>query len=278
MEAALAWYDDERANIVMATRQAAAAGLHEVAYRLPPTMFPLFNRRSNWTDCVTTHRVAAESASKTGDRLGEAWALNQLGFALVKLSDPEAFAHLERALAVRQEFGDTRGEAHTAIALGEGHLRMHGPGEDALRYLQHAADLLRPMGASPLLGTAVNNLGEVYYGLGDLNSAAECYAESCDILREIGGYGVGHALHNLGRVYLDLSRIDDARSCFKEAVRAHRDSGDLFGEAFALKHLGQVHAATDDIAEARSAWTSALTIFEQINESVEAADLIAALS
>ncbi len=84
MEAALAWYDDERANIVAATRQAAAVGLHEVAWRLPPTLWPLFNRRNNWADCVTTHRVAAESASKVGDRLGEAWALNTLGFTLVQ--------------------------------------------------------------------------------------------------------------------------------------------------------------------------------------------------
>src|ERR1700733_12220609 len=108
METALAWYDEERANIVAATRQAAAADLHEVACRLPPTLFPLFNRRSNWADCVTTQRVAAESASKTGDGLGEAWALNQLGYALVGLRDPEAFGHLERALAIRQRFGDTR--------------------------------------------------------------------------------------------------------------------------------------------------------------------------
>ncbi len=86
MEAALAWYDDERDNIVAATRQAAAVGLHEVASRLPSTLFPMFNRRNNWADCVTVHRVAAESASKTGDRLVEAWALNQIGFALVRLA------------------------------------------------------------------------------------------------------------------------------------------------------------------------------------------------
>ena len=53
-EAALDWFDDERANIVAATRQAAAAGLHDVAGRLPPTLFPLFSRRNNWADCVTT--------------------------------------------------------------------------------------------------------------------------------------------------------------------------------------------------------------------------------
>jgi hypothetical protein len=101
---------------VAATRQAAVAGLHEVASRLPPTLFPLFNRRGNWVDCVTTHRVAAESAAKASNRLGEAWALNQLGYSLVCLHDPEAFGHLERALAIRQEFGDTRGQAQTAIS------------------------------------------------------------------------------------------------------------------------------------------------------------------
>ena len=61
---ALAWCDDERANFVAATRQAAAAGLHDIAWRLPPTLFPLFSRRSNWADCVTTHRIAAESAQR----------------------------------------------------------------------------------------------------------------------------------------------------------------------------------------------------------------------
>ena len=85
MEDALAWYDDERANVVVATRQAAATGLHDVAWRLPPTLFPVFNRWSNWADCVTTHRVAADSARTAEDRLGEAWVLNQLGFALAKL-------------------------------------------------------------------------------------------------------------------------------------------------------------------------------------------------
>ena len=119
IEDALAWYGDERANVVVATRQAAAAGLHDVAWRLPPTLFPVFNRRNNWADCVTTHRVAADSARKAEDRLGEAWVLNQLGFALAKLHQAEAFGHLERALGIRREFGDTLGEAQTAIALGE---------------------------------------------------------------------------------------------------------------------------------------------------------------
>ena len=53
--------------------------------------------------------------------------LNQLGFALARLRDPETFGHLQQALAIRREFGDTLGEAQTAIALGEAHLNLDGP-------------------------------------------------------------------------------------------------------------------------------------------------------
>ena len=278
METALAWYDDERANIVAATRQAAAIGLHEVACRLPSTLFPLFNRRSNWADCVTTHRVAAESAAKTGDRLGEAWALNHIGYALVGLRDPEAFAHLERALAVRQEFGDTRGEAQTAIALGEGHLRMHGAGEDALRYLRRATDLLEPMGASSLRSVALNNLGEVYLGLDDLDAAAECYLQALEIGREFGGHAEGFALANLGVVYTRQRRLDEAIARFEEALPRHRASGVLDGEAWALKGLGVAQAEAGRRADARASLTEALRIFEQIGSREEAAETLELLS
>jgi DNA-binding SARP family transcriptional activator len=270
VESALNWYEDERANIVAATRQAASVGLHETAWRLPPTLTPFFNRRSNWADCVTTHRVAAESALLVSDRPGEAWARMQLGYALARLRDPEAFGHLEQALAIRQEFGDTRGEAQTAIALGEGNLIMYGANEDALRYLRRAADLLEPMGAISLRSVALNTLGEVYFGLGDLDAAAECYSQACDVDREIGGHTEGHALHNLGRVYLIQHRLDEAIVSFQEAIRKHRASGTLDGEAF--KHLGQAQAESGSDADAVASLAEALRIFEQIGDKEQAAE------
>jgi tetratricopeptide (TPR) repeat protein len=278
VEGALAWYDDERANIVAATRQAAAVGLNEVACRLPSTLFPLFNRRSNWVDCVTTHRVAAECAVKTGDRPGEAWALNQLGYALVGLRDPEAFGHLERALAIRHELADTRGEAQTAICLGDGHLKMHGPGEDALRYLRRAADLLEPMGAGSLRSVALNTLGDVYFELDDLDAAAEYYLQAIDIGREFGGHAEGYALLNLGAVYMRQRRLDEAIARFEEALPKHRASGALDGEAWTLKNLGAAQAEIGRPSDARTSLTEALRIFEQIGSQEQAAATTALLS
>ncbi|MGH3245334.1 MAG: AfsR/SARP family transcriptional regulator [Trebonia sp.] len=269
-ETALAWYDDERANIVAATRQAASAGRHEIAWRLPPTLTPFFNRRRNWADCVAAHRVAVRSAPLAGDRLGEAWALNQLGYALARLRDPEAFGHLELALAIRQEFGDTPGEAQTAIALGEGHLIVYGASEHALPYLRRAADLLEPMGAVSLRSVVLNDLGEVYFGLGDLDSAAEWYSQAHDVGREIGGHAEGHALNNLGRVYLLQHRLDEAIVSLREAIRKHRASGTLDGEPF--KYLGQAQAESGVVADAVASLSEALRIFEQIGDKEQAAE------
>ena len=175
VEDALAWYDDERANIVAATRQAAAVGLHEVAWRLPPHLVPAVQpaEQLGGLRYHAPHRGGERAQDRRQARrgLGAQPARLRAGPA----ARPRGVRHLEQALAIRQELGDTRGEAQTAIALGEGHLRMHGAGEDALRYLRQAADLLEPMGCRSLRSVALNNLGEVYFELGDLDAAAECY-------------------------------------------------------------------------------------------------------
>ncbi|MGD0706089.1 MAG: BTAD domain-containing putative transcriptional regulator [Trebonia sp.] len=278
VDEALAWYDDERMNVAAATRQAAASGLHEIAWRLPAALFPLFNRRSHWADCVITLRIAAESGRDSGNGLGEALVLYQLGWALARLRDETAFGHLERALAIRTGLGDTIGEAQAAIGLGEGYLKIRGVGADALRYMQLAVDLLKPTGASSLRGIALNNLGEVYWELGNPEAAAECYSQAREIFHEIGGQTEGHALHNLARVYLHLGRVDEAIACLLDAIPQHRSYGDLVGEATALKHLGQAHEKTGDLAQARTSWAAAQSIFEQIGEKAEAAEVAAALS
>jgi DNA-binding SARP family transcriptional activator/tetratricopeptide (TPR) repeat protein len=278
VDEALSWYDDERINVAAATRQAAAAGLHEIAWRLPAALFPLVNRRSQWADGVVSLRVAAESGRASGNGLGEGLVLYQLGWALARLRDETAFGYLERALALRRALGDTIGEAQAAIGLGEGYLKVRGVGADALRYLQLAVDLLRPAGASSVLGIALNNLGEVYWELGDPDSAAERYSEARDIFHELGGQGEGHALHNLARVYLHLGRTDEAIACLMDALPRHRSLGDLVGEATALRYVGLAQEKIGDVAAARTSWTAALAIFEQIGEKGESAEVSAALA
>src|SRR6185437_4387834 len=107
---ALAWYDREHPNLFAAIGLAAAAGLHEVAWRLPTALFEFFGRRHNWAGCITAHRIAVTSARRSGSRLGEAWALHNLGWALASIGDAEALGCLREAIAIRGELGDLDGE------------------------------------------------------------------------------------------------------------------------------------------------------------------------
>jgi DNA-binding SARP family transcriptional activator len=277
VEDVLAWYDSERENVLAAIRQAAATGLHDVAWRLAATLYPVFNRRNNWADCIIANRIGADSASLDGHRWGEAWALQNLGQALARLRDKEAPSVLEQALAICREIGDRVGETRTAISLADAYHKLRGP-EAALEHSLRYLDVLREVGDPSLLGTGLNNHGEFCLELGRLDEAAECFREARDVWERIGGYGEGHALHNLGRVHLESGHPEDAIAVLTEAQRAHQSSGHLEGQGIALKYLGYARHAVGDDDKARQAWTAALAIFESLRADAEVAAISAALA
>jgi len=277
VEDVLAWYDSERENVLAAIRQAAAAGLHEVAWRLSATLFPVFNRRDNWTDCIIAGRIGADSARLAGHRGGEAWVLQNMGQALARLRDEEALSVLEQAVTVCRETGDRTGEARIAILLADAYHKLRGP-QAALGPSLRSLELLREVGNDYFLGVGLINHGEFCMELGRLDEAAECFRQACDIGEKLDAYGKGHALHNLGRVHLESGRLADALAVLTQAHRVHQASGDLRGEAVTLRYLGQARHAAGDHDEARRAWTSALALFENLKAEPEAADIRSALA
>jgi DNA-binding SARP family transcriptional activator len=277
VEDALEWYETERENVLAAIRQAAGTGLHDVAWGLAATLFPIFNRHDNWADCIIANRIGADSARLAGHRGGEAWTLQNLGQALARLRDEEALSVLEQALTMCREIGDRAGEGRTAVVLADAYNTLRGP-EVALGHSQRCLEILREVGNDSLLGTGLNNHGEYCLELGRLDEAAECFREAHEIWERIGGYGKGHALHNLARVQLESGEPAKALATLAEAQRAHRASGDLIGQAKTLMYIGQGRHATGDDDQARAAWTEALAIFEGLKADAEAADIRSALA
>jgi DNA-binding SARP family transcriptional activator len=275
---ALAWFDKEIANMIAATRQAAAAGLHDAAWQLPTALFPLFSRRHNWADCITAHRIAVSSAYAGRSRLGRALALHNLGYGLLKLRDAEAFDCLQEASALRREAGDTGGEARTAVGLVEAHYRINGPQpayDNSLRCLE----LLRNAGDLALLGGALNNHGEFCLALGKADEATRCLQEALDIWTAIGGgSGHGNVLENLGRIHLESGRFPEAIASLSEAHRLQQAQGDLLGQADALKYLGEAHRGNGHADEARKSLEAALALFMDLKVAAEVEDIRSALA
>jgi DNA-binding SARP family transcriptional activator len=267
---ALRWYDQERINVVAATRQASECGLHEVAWRLPASLFTMFNRRGNWADLTQTHRIALDSARQAGNRRGEAWVLNNLGEALGRRQLPEGVDHLQRSLDIRSEIGDRNGEAQAASNLAEVHYLVNGA-EEALPYLQQSLDVQRAVGQPTSLAATLNNLGEIYLELGRLEESVGCLQEALPIFAGISSsHGEGHVLLNLGRVYLDLGRRPEALDCLERALVIHAASGDRPNQALALKFLGRAQRGAGQLTQAGESFSAALAIFAELGDAAAA--------
>jgi DNA-binding SARP family transcriptional activator len=271
-EEALAWYDDERGNVVAATRQAAQAGLHGIAWRLPAPLFQIFNSRGNWADCIATHRIALESARLAGNRRGEAWVLNNLGDALCATRDPEGLGHLERSVEIRREAGDRMGEAQAANNLADAYQRL-GRADAALDLLWRALDLNRKVGDRFGESIALVNLGDVLLGLDRADEAIDCLLQARQTSIEIGDAdGIGYALHWLGCCYLSSSLDAEALDCFQQALTSHQASGNRQRQAVTLRFLGRALARNGLTAEARESWAQAAILFEALGDSADAAE------
>jgi DNA-binding SARP family transcriptional activator len=274
-EEALAWYDSERANLVAATRQAAAAGLHDIAWRMPASLFSVFNRRGNWADCIATNRIALDSARAAGDRRGEAWVLNTLGDALAVTRDPEGLVFLEESLAIRREIGDRMGEAQAANNVADAYHELGRP-DEALGLHRRALELNREVGNQYGQGVALVNVGYTLLDLGRAGEALEYLQQAQHIFAEMNYLdGAGYAQQILGRCYLSLRRDAEALDCLGQALASLKATGNRRVQAATLKSLGTAQARRGHAEEARASWAGAAAIFTDLGDRAEAAEVLA---
>jgi DNA-binding SARP family transcriptional activator/tetratricopeptide (TPR) repeat protein len=267
---AMTWYESEHANLIAAVRQAAASGFHEVAWRLPTSMYPFYNRHHAWVDCVTVHRIAVSSARQCGTRPGEAWALHHLGHALAELGDEETFDRLQEAAAVRQETRDLGGEARTAIMLAEAQVKIHGP-QAAYEYSLRCLELLRKADDPTLLGMALNNHGHICWNAGNADEATQSLQEALDILTAIeGDTWHGQVMENLGQIHLQSGRLPEAIASLSEAHQLYLLQGDPLRRATALKYLGEAQHGLGQADQARESLQAALALFKTLEAATEA--------
>ncbi|HEX3753074.1 MAG TPA: BTAD domain-containing putative transcriptional regulator [Streptosporangiaceae bacterium] len=277
-EQALEWCEVERENLVPATRQAAAYGCHEVAWKLPVVLLGCFDLLSYRTEWLQTHLIALDSARQAGDRQGEAWVLNDLGMVDSQQGMTEAIGYFEQALAIRRDLGDVRGEAVTVNNLADTYIRL-GRVADGLDQLESAPEVQRKAGYRYGEGVALNNLGEAYLALGRTAEAVECLQQARDVFVETSApHGEDYALHNLARAFLDLGRPEDAVECFQQALAIRRAVGDRHSQALTHMFLGRAQRQVGDLRAARESWTSALAIFDEMGDEAQSAEVSAELN
>jgi tetratricopeptide (TPR) repeat protein/transcriptional regulator with XRE-family HTH domain len=264
--AAMAWCETERHTILQLTRDAAARRMHDLAWRLPTTLWGFLSLRNRWADLIDTHQIALASARAENDLLGQAITLNNLGIAKANSGRPDhAHTLLCQALSLRKEIGDVWGEAAVSNNIGS-LLRGRGEFDVAAAHHDRAILLFRQVGDQCGEGQALNNLGSAYLARGRIDDAIDCYQRALEALVGIGDQlGQAETLDSLGSAYQVMSNYDAAVDCHLRAVLIFRDLGDRGGEASGLDNLGNALAGDGSSSLARDSWQHALTLFEEVD-------------
>jgi DNA-binding SARP family transcriptional activator/tetratricopeptide (TPR) repeat protein len=268
MVAALAWLETERANLLAAIGQAAAATPKIPAAlvgQLTRALFGFFLARGYWQDGVQANQTVLELARRIQDQAAQGHALIDLGGIYRRLGRyHQAVACPQEALAIFRELGERDSQAASLTNLGAAHawLRQH---DQAIACLKESLTIYRDLGDRHGQAHSLSNLGIAYERLGQHDQALACLQDSLTIRRELGArHGQANSLTSLGEVYRRLGRYHQALACLQEGLTIYRELGDRHGQAISLTYLGAVDERLGRYHQAVARLQEGLAIFREL--------------
>jgi tetratricopeptide (TPR) repeat protein len=226
--AALDWLEAERANLLAAVAQAAAAAPAiptELAGQLTRALYGLFDLGGYWHDGLQANQTVRKLARRSNDLASAAYADHDLGEIYFRLGRyVEAITSLQESLALGEQLGDRRIQAGSLATLGAIYDRS-GRYLEAIDSLEKSLGLARELGDRYSQALALHILSGPY---GRLDRQAEAVAnlqESLSLFREFGDRSRQAAsLNNLGVAYGRLGRYTEAIRSLEEALSICRES------------------------------------------------------
>jgi len=272
---ALTWARAERDSLLACLDHATRTDQHARVIALTAGLAELMRRDGPWTEAITRHATAAQSARYLGDRLGQANALTDLG-TVRQLTDDYAGAarDLEQALGIFRDLGDRLGQANALTNLGTVR-RVTGDFPGAARDLEQALVISRDLGDRLGQANALTDLGIVRRLTADYVGSVRDLELALGISRDLGNrLGQANALNNLGAVRRLTGDYVGATADLEQALAISRDLGDRLGQANALFYLGDVRRGTGDYQGAARDLEQALAIYDALSDRLGRANTL----
>lgn len=263
----LLWCETERRNLIAAVDDAAARGMHAVAWQLAAALVGFLYLRKHRADWDHVTRLGLASAMQVADLEARARMHTYRGGSCAESHDyTEATAQFEQALSVYQRVGDTLGQVNALSNLGDVNLRQ-GRYAEALVHLEPAAAAGRDVQQPWIMGILLNNLGEARVHVGRSQEAVRDLQQALVMHREIDNTWVEAITRtNLGIAHYHLAEPEQAVTYFDEALRLHRAAGNEWGEGWTLHHHALCLQKQGYGAEALEMWKKALTVLESLGD------------
>ena len=204
-----------------ALKQQQALGDHLRAARTLTNLARLQRRGGDLPGAMKHYNQALQLFRDSGDEHWQAVVANNIGFAVLKLGDPQkAEPWLQEALVLRRKIGDRIGETATLVNLA---LLQEQTGKPAAALLPATAAL--------------------------------------GIAEEVGHLGwQGNALSVLARCHLKLDRLQEAQATAERALACVNRNGDRLGQLPTLVLMGEVAVAARQPVQALESLNKAIDL------------------
>ncbi len=270
-EEALAWFDAERAGLVVAAQWATDRPLAVDAAQLASALGEYFEWRRFFDDTVTVCRAACAAARREGDKAVEAAAWNRMGNALRGGSRlREAWEAHQRAGDLYHAVGHDNGKAMVVSNLGN-ILGDVGQVDGAVEAFHTALGLFRRTGDRHSEAGVWNNLAITLRKTGRVDEALDALRAALDLYRETGDRPrEGRAWHNYAVALNARGRTAEAVTACLDSLDICEEFEDWHGAARTLYALGLVHETAGDAERARARMTQAADAYERAGSPEEA--------
>jgi DNA-binding SARP family transcriptional activator len=261
--AAMEWFQAEHACLLAAQHAAAAIGWWPPVWRLALVLTSFHVRRGHLNDNLRLWQQAQAAADRAADHATRVLVLRNLGWAHAKLTrHDEAMAHLDRAIALAEESGDSFLLAHTHIALAWA-WELDDEWQRALEQTLKALDVLRTMEGGYAREAVALNMAGWYSAKLEAYERGREYCEQALALHRRNGdrNGVAATLDSLAYIAHRTGRPAESLAMYQEALGIFRDLEHTYGAVESLEGMGHPLAALGRPEEARAAWQEAVDMY-----------------
>ncbi|GAB3491038.1 ATP-binding protein [Amycolatopsis cihanbeyliensis] len=264
---ALEWLMAERLSLSRCVEYAADNSRFRHAIRLAVTLHSFLLLHGHWDHAVTVHRAALRAARASGDRIGEAATLNNLGYMQYMTNDLTAAAEsLRAAHGLFAEADERLGVANVLTDLGRlEHITRNYPA--AVANLRRAHRLHHDLGDTLGEANTLNALGAVLYETGNYRASMVSHRRAHVLYADSGNtFGQARSINSMAALEMASSRYTEATRNFHHAHDLAVALGDSLGEAKALNNLGIVQGTTGKYAAALATLTRARALYARLGE------------
>ncbi len=192
---------------------------------------------------------------------------------ILKLWNNGNYAEALKLLEQRKDHspGENEGKVIKILAA-ETHSRWAKDFKKKYRYLDaiehyEAAYVIDIIYRHRVAAVDLNNIGTIYYALGQKQKVLEYFEKALPIHREVGDQSSeATTLNNIGMVYDALGQKQKALEYYEEALPISREVGDRSGEATTLNNIGAVHSALGQKQKALEYFENALIIHREVGD------------